>query len=159
MKQFKKVLVPIDVSDQSRQILEYAFTFGAALDLELLVLHVVDARIMQPMPYSYDQVEEDYYTKLSRDDMIDEIKKAVQNEIDYGTTFEHQLKVTVLVRFGIPYDQIVKTAREEQVDFIVMGTRGHTKLEEIFLGGVATKVSRRADCPVFLIRPRKTLDR
>jgi nucleotide-binding universal stress UspA family protein len=46
----------------------------------------------------------------------------------------------------------MKKFRKENVDFIVMGARGHTALEEIFIGGVAEKVSRRAECPVFLIR-------
>lgn len=157
MKKFSKILVPIDVSERSRAILDYALTFGSALDLDILVMHVVDSRTMHPMPYSYEKIEDDYYTNLSRDEMTAEIKKIVQDEIDRGTTFEHQLNVTVLVRFGIPYDQILKTAKEKQVDFIVMGAKGHTSLEEFFMGGVADKVSRRAECPVFVVRRRRTL--
>ena len=63
-----------------------------------------------------------------------------------------------MVREGIPYDQIIKVSHEKATDFIVMGTRGHTGLEEMFLGGVASKVSRRADCPVFLVRTRNTIN-
>ncbi len=89
--------------------------------------------------------------------MTDEIKKVVQKEIDDGVTFEHSLKVNIVVREGVPYDQIIKVSHEKAVDFIVMGTRGHTGLEKMLLGGVASKVSRRADCPVFLVRTRKTI--
>ena len=157
MKKFSKILVPIDASDRSQAIFEYALTFGTALDLDILVLHVVDSRITQPMPYSYDQVGDDYYTKLSQDDMAAEVKKAVQKELDQGAVIDHQLNVRIIVRFGVPYDQIIKTAKEKQVDFIVMGAKGQTALEEIFMGGVATKVTRRAECPVFLVRRRRTL--
>jgi len=157
MKKFSKILVPIDTSERSQIIFEYALTFGDALNLDILVLHVVDSRTMQPMPYSYDQVGDDYYSKLSHEEITAEVKKAVQKELDQGTTFDHKLNVRILVRFGVPYDQIVKTAKEKQVDFIVMGAKGQTALEEIFMGGVATKVSRRAECPVFLVSRRRTL--
>lgn len=157
MKKFSKILVPIDTSEQSQAIFEYALTFGTALNLDILVLHVVDARTMQPMPYSYDQIEDDYYTNLSQEEIAAKVKEYVQQELDQGTTFEHKLNVRVMVRFGVPYDQIIKTAREKQVDFIVMGAKGQTALEEIFMGGVATKVTRRAECPVFLVRRRRTL--
>ncbi len=157
MKAFKSILVPIDNSDHTPRILEYAFLFGKKLDLEIFVLHVVDSRVLQPMPYSYRQLDPDYHVRLSKEGMTDEIKKAVQKEIDDGITFEHSLKVNIVVREGVPYDQIIKVSHEKSTDFIVMGTRGHTGLEEMFLGGVASKVSRRADCPVFLVRTRNTL--
>lgn len=157
MKKFSKILVPIDTSDRSQAIFEYALTFGVALDLDILVLHVVDARTMQPMPYAYDQIEDDYYTNLSQEEIAAKVKTYVQKELDEGTTFEHKLNVRVIVRFGVPYDQIIKTAKEKRVDFIVMGAKGQTALEEIFMGGVATKVTRRAECPVFLVRRRRTI--
>jgi nucleotide-binding universal stress UspA family protein len=111
------------------------------------------------MPYSYRQIDPEYYSEHSKEDMVAEIKKAVQKEIDNGITFDHSLNVTVSVREGIPYDQIIKVAHEKSADFIVMGTRGRTGLEEMFLGGVASKVSRRADCPVFLVRTRNTIQK
>ena len=159
MQAFKRILVPIDHSDHTPRILEYAFVFGKAFDLDIFVLHVVDSRIIQPMPYSYRQIDPEYYSRQSKEDMVNEIKKAVQKEIDNGITFEHGLNVTVSVREGVPYDQIIKVAHEKAADFIVMGTRGHTGLEEMFLGGVAAKVSRRADCPVFLVRTRNTIQK
>lgn len=156
MKAFRSILVPIDHSDHTPRILEYAFLFGKKLDLEIIVLHVVDSRVLQPMPYSYNQLDPDFHIRQTKEDMTAEIKKAVQKEIDEGVTFEHSLNVKIAVREGVPYDQIIKVSNEKRVDFIVMGTRGHTGLEEMLLGGVASKVSRRADCPVFLVRGRNT---
>ncbi len=157
MKAFKRILVPIDHSDHTPRILEYAFLFGKKLDLEIFVLHVVDSRVLQPMPYSYRQLDPEYHIRHTKEDMAIEIKNEVQKEIDEGIRFEHTLNVNIVVREGIPYDQIIKVSHEKSVDFIVMGTRGHTGLEEMFLGGVASKVSRRADCPVFLVRTRNTI--
>jgi glycine betaine transporter len=57
----------------------------------------------------------------------------------------------VLVR-GVPFQDIVETARDRQVDLIVMGTHGRTGLPHAFLGSVAEKVVRLAPCPVLVTR-------
>jgi nucleotide-binding universal stress UspA family protein len=155
MKKFQKILVPTDLSEASNRALEYAFTMASALDIEMLILHVVDSRTLQSMPYAYDQLSEDFFDKLSHDDMAAEVKKVLQAEKEKGVTYDHKLRVTTLVRYGVPYDQIIKTAEAEKVDFIVMGAKGASAVAEIFLGGVAEKVSRRAPCPVFLVRERQ----
>ncbi len=154
MKKFKKILVPTDFSEASNRALEYAFTLASALEAAVLLLHVIDGRTLQPLPYAYDEVNTDQYAKHSHEDMAAEVKKVLDEEMQKGVTYDHKLEVTTVVRFGVPYDQIIKTAREEGVDFIVMGAEGRTALEEMFIGGVAEKVARRASCPVFLIRRR-----
>lgn len=53
---------------------------------------------------------------------------------------------------GVPFHEIVKTARLEQVDLIVMGRYGGTgELEKIFFGSTAEKVVRVAPCAVLSI--------
>jgi nucleotide-binding universal stress UspA family protein len=155
MKKFTKILVPTDLSEASGRALEYAFTFASALDVKLLVLHVVDGRVMQTMPYAHEQLKDDFYDKLSHDDMAQEIKNVLEQEKKKGIEYDHKLQVTTLVRYGVPYDQIIKVAEEEKADFIVMGARGTSAVSGMFMGGVAEKVSRRAPCPVFLVRRRR----
>ena len=152
------MLVPTDLSEEASHTLEYAFTFASALDIEILVLHVVDGRVLQPLTYAFEDLKADYHEKLSQKDMAEEIKDVLDKEIQKGITYDHKLRVTTMVRYGVPYDQIVKVAEQEKADFIVMGANGHTSLPDIFIGGVAEKVSRRAPCPVFLIRHRRHLD-
>jgi universal stress protein A len=59
-----------------------------------------------------------------------------------------QAKVAV----GKPAEEILRLAREEKVDLIVMGTHGHTGLRHLLLGSVAEAVARDAPCPVFPVR-------
>ncbi|KIX15484.1 universal stress protein [Dethiosulfatarculus sandiegensis] len=155
MKKFTKILVPTDLSEASNRALEYAFTFGSALDVELLVLHVVDGRVMQSMPYAHEELKDEFYKKMSHDDMAQEIKTVLEQEKQKGIKYDKKLKVTTLVRYGVPYNQIIKVAEEEKTDFIVMGARGTSAVSGMFMGGVAEKVSRRAPCPVFLVRRRR----
>jgi nucleotide-binding universal stress UspA family protein len=56
------------------------------------------------------------------------------------------------VALGSPFDEIVRFARGQEVDLIVMGTHGHTGLMHVLLGSVTEKVVRRAPCPVLTVR-------
>lgn len=156
MKKFSKILVPVDFSDESNRALEYAFTLGSGLELDILVLHVVDSRAISALSYSYGAVDNDYLSSHSHEDMAVEVKQVMAKEVEKGITYDHDLNVTTHVRFGVPYDQIIKMAKEKSIDFIIMGATGRTALEEVFMGSVADKVSRRAPCPVFVIRKRET---
>jgi len=62
------------------------------------------------------------------------------------------LKVQTAVREGAPFYEIVRFARELDVDLIVMGTHGHRGLAHVLLGSVTEKVVRKAPCPVLTVR-------
>lgn len=55
-------------------------------------------------------------------------------------------------------DEIIKFAKEEQVDIIVMGTHGKTGVARVYFGSVAEKVFRRSPIPVFTIPCGKELE-
>jgi nucleotide-binding universal stress UspA family protein len=57
------------------------------------------------------------------------------------------------VRFGEPAREIVRYAREENVDLIMMATHGHTGLARLAFGSVASHVVASGVCPVMLVRP------
>lgn len=57
---------------------------------------------------------------------------------------------------GDPADEIVRLARRENCDLIVMGTHGRSGLQRVLVGSVAERVLRRAPCPVLTIRLEKS---
>jgi len=59
------------------------------------------------------------------------------------------------IRRGRPYEEIVRLAREIDVDLIVLSTRGHSGLKHLLLGSTAERVVRYAPCPVLIARKRK----
>ena len=65
---------------------------------------------------------------------------------------EHGLATRWVLTSGVPHEEIVKTAREEGADYIVIGTRGLGGLERVLLGSVADRVVRSATCPVVTVR-------
>ena len=58
----------------------------------------------------------------------------------------------MVVAHGIPFQEIIDTAKVRQVDLIVMGTHGRTGLLHVLLGSVAERVVRLAPCPVLVAR-------
>jgi nucleotide-binding universal stress UspA family protein len=62
------------------------------------------------------------------------------------------LEGEVVVVRGVPFQEILDTAKKQQVDLIIMGTHGRTGLQHMLLGSVAEKVVRLAPCPVLVVR-------
>ena len=61
-------------------------------------------------------------------------------------------KVETRMVSGIPYREILRAAREDPADLIVIGTHGRTGVEHVLFGSTAEKVVRLAPCPVLTIR-------
>ena len=83
------------------------------------------------------------------DNYTERYAKKIGNEITYEL-------VTIS---GREDNEILKFAKEENVDIIVMGTHGRTGIEHVFFGSVAEKVLRHSPFPVFIIPCKKKLER
>jgi nucleotide-binding universal stress UspA family protein len=57
-----------------------------------------------------------------------------------------------IVLYGVPFQEIIETAKARRVDLIVMGTHGRTGLMYVLLGSAAEQVIRLALCSVFVVR-------
>jgi nucleotide-binding universal stress UspA family protein len=66
---------------------------------------------------------------------------------------KHQ--VTLACQRGTPFVEIVRYARREVIDLIVMGTHGRGAIAHMLLGSVAERVIRKAPCPVLTVRPEE----
>ena len=54
---------------------------------------------------------------------------------------------------GVPFTQIIRDSRENDIDLIVLGTHGRSVISQLLLGSVAEKVVRKAPCAVLTVRP------
>jgi nucleotide-binding universal stress UspA family protein len=149
MIDLRRILVPTDFSKSSANALTYAVAFAEKFGAEILLLHVVqdlalfipEAVLVAPPPAPpVEQFAAAARTALER--VIGELQQP-------GLTIRPE------VVEGTPYEEIVRFARERDVDLIVIGTHGHTGLAHILLGGVTDKVVRRAPCPVLTVRPHE----
>ena len=149
-----RILAPTDFSRSSGFALEWAANLGEALRAELILLHVVpeeEGRIMEQL---IDEGAALQIPRGVRENVLEERRKKFQEQFrivlpDY---IRKSLKVEEVLRIGVPFLEIVKAAKEMDVDLIVMGTHGRTGLPHVLIGSVAEKVVHHAHCPVLTIK-------
>jgi nucleotide-binding universal stress UspA family protein len=146
MIDLQRILVPTDFSKHSENALKYAAAFAEKFGSELSLLHVVqDLALFIP-----EAVTAAPPVSLP----IDQLTAAVQEALD-RVVEQNQLRrfrVRTEVREGNPFYEIVRFARENDIDLIVMGTHGHSGLIHVLLGSVAERVVRKSPCPVLTVR-------
>jgi nucleotide-binding universal stress UspA family protein len=142
MKRFKKILLPVDGSKSSKVAKQNAIGLATTMDSEILLLYVTGA-----IPA--------IITGKPREEAI----KSQQEEADIvlapyrAYLMEHKVHHNEMV---VPSynagEEICKIAREENCDLIVMGSRGLSDIEGVFLGSVTHRVLARCDIPVLVVR-------
>ena len=137
-------LIPIDFSEQANQALDYAINLAGKLEARLTLLHVI-----QPVPLGgADMGVTLPYTYLQ--DLEAEIMQGMESCLTRVTAAG--LAGDIVVVHGVPFHEILETAKAQLVDLIIMGTHGRTGLQHVLLGSVAEKVVRLAPCSVLVAR-------
>lgn len=140
-----KILVAVDFSEHTEAAVLYASELAKAFEAEVLLCHVVapPELISQLHPG-----EEGYFPPN-----LPELQtKAAQQECRDLLAKSGIAKGRILIEQGTPFVEIVRTARNEQVDLIIVGTHGRGAVAHMLLGSVAERVVRKAPCPVLVVR-------
>mgnify|MGYP002624830647 CR=1 FL=1 len=145
MINLKRILAPTDFSQYSRQAMKYACAFAEQFGAELHLL-LQDLVAMVPEPGLAFPPPGDY---------MQELKSSAERSLSTipDSDWCAGKKVVRSVRQGPPFLEVVRYAKENQIDLIVLGTHGRTGLSHVLLGSVAEKVVRKAPCPVLTVRP------
>ncbi len=151
MIKLKKILCPSDFSENSQEALQYAIHLMLHDDdATLYMVHVVDSRVFDYNGPVYEQ--EPYVTKIALDQSTrEQLEKKLLAEVPE----EIQNRVETTILFGVPFLEIIKSARDKDIDLIVIGTHGRTGLAHMLIGSVAEKVVRKAPCPVLSVKSKK----
>jgi universal stress protein A len=137
----RSILVPIDFSKSSQKAFEYALPLARQFEGEITLLHAIE-----PPPYAMDLS----YIPMSEGFPTASIK---QELAQLGNRIiEPELLKDVIVQVGTAFEVITSTARDCEVDLIVLTTHGKTGLKHVFMGSTAERVVRHAPCPVLVVR-------
>jgi nucleotide-binding universal stress UspA family protein len=147
MAEIKKILLATDFSENSKWALTYALSFAKKYDAKLYILHV----IQQPTyPLGmYAEISFDAMDKFNRN-ISEATEKEMKNlcETELGGLKNYESMIVS----GTPFLEILRTAKEKEVDLIIVGTHGRTGLDHVLFGSTAEKVVRKAPCPVLSVR-------
>jgi nucleotide-binding universal stress UspA family protein len=137
----KKILVPHDFSDTSEAAVRYATALAHNFGAKLYLLHVSDKakfEMATEFPLGLDGTLED----AVRERLVKILSP--REQMEFKPAFEF--------RSGAPAMEIIRYAKAENIDLIVMGTHGRGFVAHVVLGSVAEKVVRTAPCPVLTVR-------
>ena len=142
-KNIQKILIPTDGSDYSIRAAEYGVSVAKMLGAQITVLYVMDAVVL-------DQISK----VAERDNVERELKQDGQRYINYvlGLAEKEGVKASSLIAKGRPFEQIVHSAKELNMNLIVMGTYGRRGAERILIGSVAERVIEYSSCPVLVVK-------
>jgi universal stress protein A len=138
------VLVPLDFSTYAEQALDYAIALAQKLQARVTLLHVIQ-------PPAVVKVEGGIWPSST---FLQDLEAAVTRDMEgyLARVTATGLAGEIAVVHGVPFQEILDTAKARQVDLIIMGTHGRTGLSHVLLGSVAEKVVRLAPCPVLVAR-------
>jgi len=149
---YNKILLPSDGSDSAEKAAKHALWIAVKSGADILVLNVFELytpTIAFPIS-TLAGSNEDLYEPLKKeaekiaDDLIDRIKAS--DEFKSGN-----ININRIVREGNPYNEILKTVEENEIDLIVMGASGRHGFDRIALGSETERVVRASHVPVLVV--------
>ena len=145
MKPVNKILVPIDFSPHSSEAIERAADMACRYGATLELLHVFN-------PVAYAMAESQRVPDGEQvESALDEFRrKLVEAQEDAGAAGAPRVTATLLE--GGVFESILRFARENGHDLIVMGTHGRSGLPHMVIGSIAARVVRTSSCPVLTVR-------
>jgi len=142
----KTILVPTDFSDASSAALDYAKSLAGSFGASIHLVHVMEDLL------AHAWSAEVYVASMPN--LREEIEKEARERLATMVTDEERrtLRVETALVAGNPFLEIIRYAKANDVDLIVMGTHGRGAIAHILLGSVAEKVVRKSPCPVLTVR-------
>jgi len=140
MVRIKKILVPLDGSKNSFRGLDQAIDLARQCQATITGLYVV------PLPpprtdYQLKDIEK-YFLKNAAKFMANAKKRSAQK----GILFYDKIV------YGDEGQKIIKFAKDKKFDLIVIGSRGHSGLKELFLGSTSNYVLHKASMPILIVK-------
>ena len=143
--QIKTILFPTDFSNGARAAMDHAISLARDYQAKLILLYVIQ-----------DISIAEWYipSSLSVADLVEDMQKSAWQEMDkWIAEVSAKVKdVEKMVVRGVPFVEIIKTAKDKNADLIVIGTHGRTGIDHMLFGSTAEKVVRKASCPVLTVR-------
>ncbi|MFW5760240.1 MAG: universal stress protein [Cyclobacteriaceae bacterium] len=155
----KKILVPTDFSEQANNALDLAHDLASTSKAELIILNVLDipgGHAFAPGGASFNvmggpamsgDLDNVYVVELHN--KTKEKLESIIREPKYK-----DINISYKLQLGNPYHNISEEIVDNQVDLVVMGTKGTSGMEEMLIGSNTEKVVRLAKCPVLTVKKK-----
>ncbi|WP_117882100.1 universal stress protein [Aureibaculum luteum] len=142
----KKILVPIDFSDEAKYACKVAASIAKKTGSEIILLHMLDIPTDAIDPLESDITRGGAQTILFMKGIHRRFEKLKKQPFFDG------VKINENVKFHKAFEGVIEESKNNNVDLIVMGSQGSTGLKEMLVGSNTEKVVRQSDIPVLVIK-------
>jgi nucleotide-binding universal stress UspA family protein len=153
----RKLLCPTNFSEYSLNAIRYANELAQRMNSRMVLFHSLPADACPAMVAKGEELEEYQDALKEKEAQALESLKFLQSkleECEWGLPISYTKKV----KTGFAQNAILETAKEENIDLVVLGNKGNENLKNIFTASVAAEVIRQVSCPVLIV-PRKAVFR
>jgi nucleotide-binding universal stress UspA family protein len=137
---YKHILIPLENSFADETILTHIRPLARIAGAKLLLVHVADGWVAR----NFNQLQLAESEEMKEDRAY--LEKRVRELTGEGFSCD------AVLALGEPSDEIIKLAREKNVDLIAMTTHGHRFISDILYGATADKVRHEVEVPVLLLK-------
>lgn len=159
--EIKRILYATDLSKSAKHAFTYAATIANRFDAKITVLHVLETIPSNTEWQIVEYLGQDRWKEIQKNkkqEFIESMKKSLN---DFCEEMSSSLKSCafivdeILIKEGIPVDEILKTVDSKNCDMVVMGTHGYGLLTDALIGSNARRVVKRCKKPVMVVRMPK----
>ena len=152
MVEIKKILLPCDLTTNGSKIIPYVLSVAEKYNSTIYLLHVVeDLHELAPYPYSGLGKDQIIHEKASKKALLNKVGKMCDEVCDEH--FQGCSNISKVIVVGHPVAEILKFVESEDIDLIIMGTHGRSRMEHVIFGSVAENVVKKSPVPVLTINP------
>ena len=152
MIEIKKILFPCDLTTNGSKIIPYVLSVAEKYNSTIYLLHVVeDLHGLTPYPYPGLANDQKIHEKAAEKTLLKKIEKMCDEVCDEH--FQGCFNIRKIIVTGHPVAEILKVIESEDIDLIIMGTHGRSRMEHVIFGSVAENVVKKSPVPVFTINP------
>ena len=141
LRVYKKILVPTDGSEFAKKAQKQALFLANVCGAEIIAISVTENNFISGLPSDDEVYQLNQILKERSEENLEEFDKLNKND----------LKITHVIKEGLPAKVILEVAKEEDVDLIVMGSSGKSGFDRFIMGSVADKVVNSAKCAVLVV--------
>ncbi len=149
MEAIKKIMVAIDLSEYSRDILKYAGTLAKSIKSELIIVNVINKRdieTLQKAAMETNAFSVKGWLRRQKEERLRLIEGLIEE-----TGCSH-IPNKIIFREGVPFRELLTAIDEEGANLVAMGAKGRSDVRGVFVGSTAEKMCRRSPVPILSLR-------
>lgn len=152
-KPIKKILAAVDYSKKSLEAAEFALCIAKDMNSLLIIINVLQTEPWLYGKHAYQWGSKDDLDKVyhKEKEKMEQVLNDIQNKAKEKSVTVRSEILTTPQTNNIA-SSIIEFAENEEVDLIVVGTRGASGVKRMLLGSVASAVVTFAHCPVLVVK-------